>query len=325
MKKYIKSIAVAVIAFGLIILLNFALPRLMPGDPVHYLTGIDEEVLNEAQYDYYYQELGLNLPVSQQFGRYMKSLFDGTLGYSYHYETTVAQLLKSRIPATLQIVLPAIVISSLLALWLGLLAGSKAGRRLDGFLSSSAVVINAVPAFLLAMALIIIFSLKLGWLPYGNLSSAIIGEEGAFADRIGHLVLPVATLVIATTPSKYLLMRNSAAQAAREKYMVYANAKGLSFRRVRLRHLFPNVCQPFVAAVGMNIGAMLAGSVVVETVFSINGMGMLVSEAITDLDYPLLQGCLFVIACAVIVASVLTDAVCILTDPKARYGETYER
>lgn len=320
MQKYIRHILIALTAFAAVVVLNFALPRLMPGDPVYLLTGLDAETLSAEVYARYYSALGLDLPLAQQFAVYLEDVFGGSLGYSYHYNATVASLIAERLPATLQTVLPAVVLSTLIALAAGLAAGRKARGIGDTLFTGSSVLLNAVPTFMIAMVLVILFSFTLGWLPYGNLSSpgADIGTIEGFGDRIVHLILPIATLVLATTPPKYMMLRASAAKENDEKYVLYARSRGLSPSRISFVHVFPNAGQSFLTMTGMNLGAMLGGSVVTETIFSINGMGLLVSQAITSLDYPVLQGCLTVISAFILGVTVVTDIVLMLADPKVR-------
>lgn len=320
MKKYLRHILIALAAFAVVLVLNFALPRLLPGDPVYLLTGLDTETLSADVYNRYYEALGLNLSLAEQFGNYLGDVFGGTLGYSYHYNATVVSLIAERLPATLQVVLPAVVISTLLALCLGMLAARKARKSLDSVLTAGATLLNAVPTFLIAMVLVIVFAFTLGALPYGNLSSPGVDPDTAqgFADRLAHLVLPVLTLVLATTPPKYMMLRSGAAKEEEEKYVLYARSRGLCPARVSHVHVFPNVGQPFLAMTGINFGAMLGGSVVTETIFSINGMGLLVSQAVTNLDYPVLQGCLTVISAFVLGVTAVTDLVLMLTDPAVR-------
>lgn len=323
MKKLVKYILTALISFAVIVVINFALPRLMPGDPVALLTGIEKDVISQAQYDRYYTALGLDKSLSEQFGIYLKSVFDGSLGYSYHYNMTVSSLIGRKIGATLQIAIPAIILSSLTAMFLGLIAGYKRRRPADNFLSWSAIIVNAVPTFLLAMVFLILFAFEWGIFPSGSLNSAAAStftKNERFLDRLWHLCLPILTLSIVATPSKFLLMRNTAAAAMDEKYVVYSRAKGLNPSKIRIKHIFPNISQPFITMVGMNIGALMGGSIIIESIFSINGMGLLISTAITNLDYPVLQGTMFLIAVVMIAATLVTDIIVWATDPKTRAG-----
>lgn len=317
MKKYIYSAITTLTAFALIIVFNFALPRMLTGDPVAMLTGLDEQAMTEEMYQYYYHALGLDLPLHKQFAMYLGSIADGTLGYSYHYNSTVAEIVAGRIGVTIQIALPAVVISSLIALWIGLYAGSRPLRLRDSIVTNSAVAVNALPSFVIAMLLLATLAYKAKLFPLGNLNSVGVGDNIALriVDRIWHLALPVATLVLASAPSKILYVRNLAAREAHSKYILFARARGLSEHNVRMS-IAANIIRPIVAMTGISFGAILGGSVVVETLFSIPGMGMLVSDAVNNRDYPTLQGCLFVICACVVVFKLVADIFCIATSVK---------
>lgn len=321
-KRIIKNLIFSVIAFAAIIVVNFLLPRLMPGDPLANLIGADVEAISQEEYDALRRETGLDKPMSEQFGDYLKGVFTGEWGYSYHRGDDVGKLIAQKMPATLQIAFPAWLISALLSLWLGVNAGYRKSRPLDYALSGTMVVVDAVPSFLMAIVLLILFAFKWDLLPSGALNSvdAPSGVQG-FADRLTHLVLPVITLVIVSTPKKYMLMRNLTASATDEQYMTYAKSKGLSASRIKFTHIFPNVSGAFLSMLGTSFGHIVAGSIVIETVFSIDGIGLLVSKGISDLDYPVLQGAFLVIALCVLVSNFISDVVCALVDPRQRRTE----
>lgn len=324
-KNILRRVIFSLISLAMIVVVNFFLPRLMPGDPVYSLIGADEEYITQEQYDFYYHKLGLDKPLTEQFGEYLKTLFSGSFGYTYHYQKEVSEVIREKIPATMQLALPSIVISALLALLLGLKAGYKKNKLFDNVVTTGAVAVNAVPTFLMAMLLLVLCAYKWRILPYGGLNSIVTPADPflAFLDRIKHLILPVTTLVLVSTPSKYLMMRNTT--ISDEKYVLYAKARGVSDFSVKLKHIFRNICQPFIVLVGMSFGKMLSGSIVVEIIFSIDGMGMLINQAIINRDFAILQGCLFLIAIMVIFANLVTDFVCVLADPRLRYGGTYEK
>lgn len=316
-----KKLIISFVCLLIITIFNFMLPRLMPGDTVLMLVGMDEEVVSEEQYEYYKEKIGADLPLSEQFFNYLKGVCTGNLGYSYHHNASITSLIAARLPNTLQIALPAIVISSLIAMILGCLMGMKKGSPAEHSITSLQIIFDAVPSFLLGLLLIAFFAFKLGWLPSGALNSIRI-PEGPFSaiwDRIKHLILPVLTLVLGSTPSKYLMVCNTVARQRNEKYVLYARSRGLSDTRIAFFHIFPNICQPFLTMVGMNIGFIVSGSLVIENIFSIKGMGSLISQGITSRDYPVLQGCLFVSALVIIASMLVTDFLCILIDPKVRY------
>ena len=317
-----KTVVAGVFCILLMVLINFVLPRTMPGDPVLLLVGAEEESLNRDLYESYKEKLGLDLPLHIQYFRYLGSVLRGDLGFSYHHKAPVSSVIKARIPATLRIAVPAIFLSTILALLLGCYTGWRANSPIDTAISSVITLLNAVPSFLLGMVFVTLFSYHLRWFPLGGLNSIIVpsGVIPAFLDRVRHTVLPIATMTIYGTPAKYLMARNTAAAAKNEKYVVYARARGLSKRRILFIHILKNICPPFITLVGMNIGFMIAGSMIIEVVFSINGMGGLTYNAVSLRDFPMLQGCLMVVSVLVIAANIVTDLMNRFIDPKQRYG-----
>lgn len=322
MKRYIRSLILALVCFLMVLCLNFFLPRLLPGNPVAYLTGFSEEDMTPAQVAFYRQALHLDEPAFAQFGHYIHSLLDGTLGYSYKKEATVASLIGQRLGYTLQITLPAVILSTSIGLFWGLRCGYKKGGLADRLSTTLQIVVNTMPTFLIGLLLLILFCFQNRWFPYTGLNSreALSGTAAYFWDRVWHLILPVLTLVIASTPSRYLLMRNTVWQVTEEKYVLYAKERGLSNHSILFRYIFKNIAQPFIAMVGMSVSTCIGGSIVIENIFSIDGMGSLLSEAVYTLDYPLMQGILFVTTGIMTMSIIVTDLICILIDPKVRIG-----
>ena len=316
MKKYLKHIISALICFLFIVALNFVLPRLLPGDPIAYLTGFAEEEMSAEKYEYYRAALHLDRNIFVQFAYYLRSLFDGTLGYSYKADATVASLIGEKIGYSIQITLPAAVISLGLGLVWGLHSAYKRGSLFDRISTSALIVQNAVPTFAAALLLIIVLCFGAGIFPYSGLDSAA-GPHGFF-DRIYHLILPVSTVVIASLPSRYLLVRNSAAKFMDDKSVSYAFQRGLGTSKIKYGYVFKNTAQPFVTAAGSTLGACIGGNIIVESAFSINGVGGLLNTAVHTLDYPLMQGILFVTTLSIIACAVLSDIVCILIDPRVK-------
>ncbi len=313
-----KKIVTSVICLAVILVFNFALPRLMPGDTVLMLVGMDEGVVSADEYAFYAEKTGANKPLLQQFGEYLLGVFRGDLGYSYHHKAEVSQLILRRLPATLQLALPAVILSSLIALALGCLMGMKKGRPVENAVTGMQIALDAVPSFLLALLLLALFAFWLGWLPMGALNSLRVPEGGALRDRIWHLILPVGTLVLGSVPPKYLMLCSTVARQREEKYVLYARSRGMGEAKIAFTQILSNICQPFLTMVGMNMGFLLSGSLVIENIFSIKGMGSLMMQAVTARDYPVLQGCLFVSALMVVLFHLLTDLFCLLLDPKAR-------
>lgn len=322
MKKYGKNLILALVCFLIVVALNFFLPRLLPGNPIAYLTGFSEEDMTPAQVTYYRQALHLDKSVSVQFGYYLRSLLDGTLGYSFKKDATVSALIGQRLGYTLQITLPAVILSTLLGLLWGLHCGYRKGSAFEKLSTTFQIIVNTMPTFLIALVLMILFCFRQRWFPYTGLNSAgaVPGTIGYLRDRVHHLILPVLTLTIASAPSRYLLMRNTVSQVTEEKYVLYAKERGLSDRKIKFGYILKNIAQPFITMVGMSVSTCIGGSLVVENIFSIGGMGELLSDAVYTLDYPLMQGILFVTTAIMTISIVATDLVCILIDPKVRLG-----
>lgn len=321
-RKGLKVLATAFACFLIVLVLNFALPRLLPGDPIAYLTGFDEEEMSAEKYEYYFHALHLDESTSKQFGYYLESIFDGTLGYSFKKEALVSDLIAERLGYTLQITLPAIFISVIIGLVWGLKAGHKKDGIFDGVSTTFNVALNAVPSFAIGLLLLTWLALENKIFPSSSLSSPAVvpGTSAYFADRLHHLVLPVLTLVIASTPSRYLIVRNSTALFIDDRSVRYAAERGLSDGKIERSYVLKNVAHPFVAMIGTAVGGCIAGSVVVENVFSVNGIGRLLYDAVYTLDYPLMQGILFVTSLAMIISIALSDLICIAITPTGKEG-----
>ncbi|MBR6088369.1 MAG: ABC transporter permease [Anaerolineaceae bacterium] len=323
MKKYLNNILTSLICFLFVIILNFALPRMLPGDPIAYLSGFAEEEMTAVQVEYYRNALHLDESLPGQFSHYLRSLTDGTLGYSFKKKANVADLIGEKVKVTLQITLPAVILSTLLGLVWGMASGYRRDSLPDKASTTGMIILNAVPSFLAALVLIILFGFHWKILPYTGLSSSgmVPGNPGFLADRIRHLLLPVLTLVLGILPSRYLLMRSSVRSAANERYVLYAKQRGLSDRKIKYGYILRNIAQPFISMTGMSVSLCIGGSLVIENIFSIGGMGKLLSDAVYSLDYPLMQGILFVTTGICVLSIILTDIICILVDPRVRYSE----
>ncbi|SDE81972.1 ABC transporter permease [Sporomusa acidovorans] len=305
------------ITFFLIITLNFALPRLMPGDPAITLLGQDAAVVTGADFAELRSKYGLDKQLWQQYLSYWQALSQGDLGYSYHCRQPVAQAIKQHLGWTLALLVPVVVFSSLLAILLGTIAGWKSGSKLDSTLTCGSLLFYSFPQFLIGMLLLKLFAFELRLFPLGGLGSG--NNHSSFAyllDTLWHLALPILALTIAATSSKLLLMRNSAAKERHEDYITYATAKGLSTCRILAVHLLRNACLPLLSQIALNIGFIVSGALVIEIVFSINGMGTLIYEAAIYRDYPLLQGCFLILTLFVVLANLLADLAYGIADPR---------
>jgi peptide/nickel transport system permease protein len=300
--------------------LNFTLPRLAPGDPLRYLLGDEANALSPAQRSRVLTELGLDRPLPEQYAYYIADLFRGDLGTSVRFGRPVGEVLADRLPWTVLLVLPALILSTVVGTALGALAAWKRGQTPDVGLLVGMLVLDSLPGFWIGMLLIAVFAVQLGWLPaFGAVP--LTGADGplAFGAEVARrLVLPVATITLATVGGVFLLARAAMLTTLGEDYVLMAEAKGLHERKVVLRHALRNALQPVYTNVALRLGALASGAVVVETVFSYPGLGRLIYESVLARDYPLLQGAFLLVSVGVIAANLLADLTYPLLDPRVR-------
>lgn len=281
----------------------FFLIHLIPGDPVQLMLG---ESALPADTQQLRHELGLDKPVMGQYFQYLGATLTGDLGHSFQAQRPVAELIAERLPATVELMLGAMVVALLLALPLGILAAVFHGRLLDRAASAFAVVGVAMPNFWLGPLLIWVFAVWLDWLP--------VNERGS----LENLVLPAITLGTALAALLSRMTRTSLVEVLGEDYIRTAKAKGLSKAKVVLSHALKNALIPIVTVIGLQIGVLLSGAIITESIFDWPGLGSLLLEGINQRDYPLVQGCVLVIATGYVLVNLLTDLVYGWIDPRIR-------
>jgi peptide/nickel transport system permease protein len=296
----------------LITVINFTLPRLMPGDPVKNLIGEDvyvsENVMEELR-----AELGLDMPLYEQFAYFLSDLLHLDLGYSYHLHAPVAEILLDRMGWTLLFVGVSVLIGALLGGLLGAFAGWKPERRMSRFAGFTFVVFSCIPPYFLALLSLYLFSFKLGLFPSKGFYDA--PEIGSV---LHHLFLPVCVMSIFSASRNFLVMRGSVIQEKEQLYALYARAKGLHDTGVLFRHVIKNASLPVITLLALDFGFLFSGALFIEIIFSLNGMGTLIYGAIMGKDYPLLQGAFLVIALTALFANMLADLLYALIDPRIR-------
>lgn len=283
--------------------LVFLLIHLVPGDPIDVLLGeqagtADREGLRKA--------LELDRPLAVQFARYCVRLAHGDLGHSLHSREPVTLLLAQRLPQTALLAAAALVTALLLALPLGVAAAAWENRAPDHLSAGVALLGGALPGFVLGPLLVAVFAVQLGWLPVGGSGHA------------SHLVLPALTLGLGLAAVLARQLRGALLETFAQPYMVAATARGLSRAACIRRHALRNAALPVLTLLGMQIGGLLGGTVITETVFAWPGLGTLTLEAIERRDYPLLQGCVLVLSAIHIVVNAATDLACAWCDPRGR-------
>jgi peptide/nickel transport system permease protein len=292
------------VVFGVISIV-FLLIHLIPGDPIEIMLGeaassTDREALRVA--------LGLDQPVLLQFTHYLHGLLQFDLGASLQSRRPVTDLLQERLPATLLLAGVTLAVTLALALPLGMLAAVRRGSAWDGGAMAFSMLGVSIPNFWLGPLLILVFSLWLGWFP-------VSGREG-----VGSVVLPAVTLGTGLAAVLSRMVRSSMLEVLGEDYIRTARAKGLSPQRVILHHGLRNALLPVITLLGLQLGALLAGAVITETVFSWPGIGLLTIEAIQSRDYPVVQACVLLISVGYVLVNLLTDIVYAWADPRIRLG-----
>jgi len=305
-----------------VISLNFVLPRLVPGDPLIHLLG-------EA--DYYYlllaepaalealrEKYGLGDPLVQQYGSYLASSLRGDFGYSYQFARPVLELVLFRLRWTLLLVVPAVALGALLGGYLGAKAGWDRESAVGRHLTAVFILINSIPPYGLALLLLSLLAFWLGVLPVGGMQTG--GLTGwAYIWDIGlHLVLPLSILTLYKTAYHFLIMQSLLDCIRREEYVLTAAAKGLSQEKILWRHGLRNALLPYIATICMQFGYAVAGALMLEIVFSWDGMGTLVYQAVLSKDFPVLQLSFLVISFCVIAMNLLADFLYAVLDPRLR-------
>jgi len=291
-----------IVIFG-VLLLTFLLIHLVPGDPVEVMLG---ESASSADRDALRSELGLNQPLFQQFGAYLNKLAHGDFGHSIHTKASIAELLGTRYPATLKLALLSLVIGLFIGIPLGIYSALKAGRWQDILVTVVSVRLSAMPAFWLGPVLMLIFAVWLGWLPVSGMESGT------------SIILPAATLGFGLSAILTRMTRTSLLEVLNDDYIRTARAKGLSERVVILRHALRAALLPIITIVGLQMGSLLAGAVITETIFSWDGIGRLLVESIEKRDYPVTQACVLIVALSYVVVNLVTDLLYQLADPRVR-------
>ncbi len=294
----------AIPALWLIVTMVFLLAHIVPGDPVQQMLGEGARVedLNQLRH-----ALGLDLPLPTQYARYLAGVFRGNLGESFRYQRPVSRVILEHYPATLELAFVALLACAAIGISAGVLAAHKRGQAEDRAVSVFTLLGLSVPNFALGPVLILVFSVILGWLP-------VSGRGG-----LSHLVLPAITLGAALAAILTRMVRMAVIEELSSDYVRTARAKGLSESAVLFRHAFRNALIPILTILGLQFGTLLAGTIVTETIFSWPGIGRLAVTAIEARDYPLLQGCVLLIAVSYVLVNLLTDFVYLLVDPRVRF------
>lgn len=306
-----QRLAMAVPTLLLISIAVFAMIRMIPGDPALLMLG---DMADPASLARLRQTLGLDQPLVMQYLIWLKALFSGDLGHSITSGQAVLPLVLERFSVSLTIVLSAVLLAALIAVPLGMLAAWKQDTLLDLGLVTAATLLLSVPGFWMGLLLLYAFGLELGWLPV--VGYVPFGED--FGKALAYVVLPVATLVLHESGVIIRMARASTIEVLRLDYIAHARAKGLTERAVLWRHTLRNAFAPTWTLIGLILGNLLGGIAVIETVFTIPGIGRLMVDSIYARDYPVLQGSLLLITFVYVLVNLFVDLMYPLFDPRVK-------
>ncbi|MEE9331010.1 MAG: nickel ABC transporter permease [Methylophilaceae bacterium] len=292
------------VIFGVLVL-TFLLIHLVPGDPVEVMLGDSASITDR---DALREQLGLNKPLLVQFGTYLNKLAHGDLGRSIHTKTPIIDLFKTRYPASIKLALLSLVIGILIGVPLGIYAALKAGHWQDLVVTIVSVRLSAMPVFWLGPMLMLVFAVWLGWLPVSGM------------DEPTSIILPALTLGFGLSAILTRMTRTSLLEVLNEDFIRTARAKGLSERKVIFRHALRAALLPIVTIVGLQMGSLLAGTVITETIFSWDGIGRLLVESIEKRDYPVTQACVLAVALTYVTINLLTDLMYRVIDPRVKHA-----
>ena len=304
-----------------VVIVNFLLLQLAPGDAATVLAGeaggAPPEYVQELR-----QRFGLDKPVPVQLALYVKNILALDLGYSFRNQSPVLPLILARLSATLLLMGTTLVLSLGIGVLLGLLAAVWVRTWKDHLISVAAIIAYAMPLFWIGLMLILLFAIRLDWLPTSGMEDAAAFYDGweRVLDITRHLILPAITLSLFYMALYARLMRATMLEQRGLDYVTTARAKGLTERQITLRHVFRNALIPVVTVAGVQIGGLLGGSVVVESVFAWPGLGQLAFQSLFARDLNLLLGIFFISSCLVVVVNIVVDVVYVLLDPRVRIG-----
>jgi len=304
-----RRLLLALPTLFLVSVIVFALMRLVPGDPAVVLLG---EQADPATIAALHEEMGLNRPLPAQYLTWLAHAARGDLGSSIETHESVRSMIADRFPLSAAVALSAVGFATLIAVLAGLCAAWKRDGPLDAAVVAGASLVLAIPSFWLGLLLLLLFGLHFGWLPViGYVPFSQDAKQAAL-----YLVLPVVTLATVESGVLTRMMRSSAIDVMKLDYVTHARAKGLSEPQVLARHVFPNAFAPTLTLVGLALGQLLGGIAVIETVFTLPGLGRLMVESILARDYPVVQGCLLFTALAYVSINLLVDILYPFFDPR---------
>ena len=319
-KLWLKRILGALLTIYVVITVSFFMVRFMPGDPLQHLVGQEEYYYlmenDPAELERLAEKYGLNDPVGVQYLRYLENVIHMDFGIAYSNKQPVVENVLNCMSWTIMLSIPTWIVGGLLGGILGVIAGWKPGKLFDSMMTPIALFLNTVPSNCIAILALVVFAYNLRWVPIGGMTSGMTTGWARTADILHHMALPLSILILFRVSGDFMLMKSSVSQIRREDYTTTARAKGLPERKVLFRHVMKNALLPYVTSMCMQMGSLLSGSMMIETIFGWKGMGQLFYNAVSNRDFPTAQLCFLISAFCVVTANLVSDLIITVIDPR---------
>ncbi len=324
MRRYIlKRLLYAIPLLWGIATVTFFMMRLAPGDPLDmYLEPQRQRRVDPEVIELLRQKYGLDQPIHVQYVRWLGNVLQGDFGESFRHRRPVSRLLAETTPYTLQLTVLAVLFDALIGITFGIISAVKQYSLLDKVVTLGSLIIYAVPGFWLALMLVLVFSVHLGWFPTSQTRSMdyeFLSTWGKIGDRVWHLVLPVFVLGIASAAGTARYMRNRLLEVLSEDYVIAARARGFTERFVILKHALRNALIPIITIYGLSLPFLLGGATIIETIFAWPGMGRLAVGGVGGRDYPLIMATMLIAATLTVMGNLLADVTYAWVDPRVSY------
>lgn len=306
-KRVLLTIPTLLIASGMV----FVFVRLLPGDPALLIVGDiqDEAVLQSVR-----ESLGLDQSILVQYGLWLQNILALNFGVSISSGAPVLETILSRFAVTAQLVLSACILALVLATPLGLFAASRHNTQLDHGVMIACILMLSIPSFWIALMLILLFGVELKWLP----TVGYVSPSDNLGEAIRFLIMPILALTFVVLGQLTRMMRSTSIDVLSKDYITHARAKGLSEPQILQRHVFKNAFAPTMTVMGMIVGSLLGGAAVIETIFTLPGIGRLMVESIYARDYPIIQGSVLLVGTAYVLVNLTVDLLYPIFDPRVR-------
>lgn len=315
MKRYIlKRIVQIIPVIFLVSILSFLIIHSAPGDPINMYIKPE---MTEYEIEQLREQMGLNGSVISQYFSWLKNVLQGNWGYSLISNRPVLELILSKLPSTMLLMACSLVLSVVIAIPLGLISGMHENKAIDNVLSLFTYIGISIPTFWFAVLLIVIFTLKLGWLPSVGMRST---EVNTTVDLIKHLIMPSISLSIGNTAVFVRYIRTNTIKQLHEEYVTTVKAKGANSSYILRHHVLKNCLLPIITLVGMNLASLVTGSFIIESIFGWPGMGTLGMSAINSRDYPMIMGFTMLSCIILILGNLIADVLYSFVDPRIKIG-----